>query len=67
MGFYEDWDRLDAEEARYEASLPVCGECGETIHDDYYYNITGVPVCLDCLESNYRCCTEDYIGGEEYV
>lgn len=41
----------------YEQSLPTCDECGEKIHDDYYYDINGEILCEDCLKK-YRRTTE---------
>jgi formylmethanofuran dehydrogenase subunit E len=47
-----DFDRYDREQAQYEARLPRCANCGEPIHEKYYY-IEGDIICEECLESNY--------------
>ena len=49
-----DFDRLDREQARYEASLPKCDNCGEPIHDDHCYKIHGERICIACLENEFR-------------
>ena len=36
-----DLDRHLDEQARKDAALPRCCECGEPIHDDIYYEIGG--------------------------
>ena len=46
----DDFNRRDAEEARWLASLPQCGICGEPIQDDHYYEIEGKNICPECLD-----------------
>ena len=60
----DDFDRLDMEQARYEARLPVCEKCGKTIHEDNYYD-DGDILCRDCLLERYERSTEDYANAHE--
>lgn len=62
----DDFNRLDAEQARMEARLPVCEgrKCGKRIDEDFYYEIEGEILCEDCMNRRYRKYTEDYINIE---
>lgn len=51
---YDLWEAHDAEQARQEAKLPVCVDCGDPVQDDHYYEINDEVICPDCMESNYR-------------
>ena len=59
----DDFDRLDMEQARQEARLPVCHnrKCGKRIQDETYFDIGGVILCRECMEDFYMKYTEDYI------
>ena len=57
-----DFDARDRKEAEWLASLPRCANCDEPIQDDHFYMINDEPICPDCLESDYRKRTEDYIA-----
>jgi hypothetical protein len=61
----DDFDRLDAEQARYYARLPKCERCNTTIEDDDYYDVDGEILCEDCLKEKFgrKCC--DYAEGWE--
>ena len=48
--FHEEEERL----AKIEERLPKCDCCGETINEDYAYEINGERICEDCLFDNYR-------------
>ena len=41
--------------------LPKCDCCGEPITDDYFYDIDGTYYCEECLKSEFRKNTDDYI------
>ena len=56
-----DFARWDMEQTRAEARLPRCEDCGEIIHDDYYWEIDGEILCEDCMNDRYRKHTEDFI------
>lgn len=56
-----DFDRYDRQQEEWLNSLPVCDCCGEPIQDDFCYEINGELICTDCLETNHKKCTEDYI------
>ncbi len=60
----DDYDRLDREQAAYEARLPVCEKCGRKIHDDDYFD-DGDILCEECLLNRYRRSTEDYANAYE--
>lgn len=55
--FNEHEERL----ARELEKLPKCDCCGEPIQDDYFYNIDGTFICEECLNSEYRKNTDDYL------
>ena len=57
----EDFARHDAEQESRLDKLPKCESCGEPIEDDYFYNIDGFFLCEECLKSEYRVNTDDYI------
>ena len=66
MRFYtddaeRDFAYWDMEQARAEARLPVCDACGETINDDFYFEIDNEILCEDCLNNRFRKYTDDYI------
>lgn len=50
-------DRQDRAEERY----PVCEKCGQTIYDEYYYEIDGEIICEECLNDKYRQETDEYV------
>lgn len=56
-----DLDRYLAEQDRELEKLPKCADCGEPIQDDHFYLINDEPICPNCLDSNYRKDTEDYV------
>jgi formylmethanofuran dehydrogenase subunit E len=56
-----DFDRYDTEQCRQEEKLPECSECGEKVHDDYFYEINDEVICSDCLDNNHRKWVEDYV------
>lgn len=55
--FYR-WD--SAQQAKLD-KLPKCAECGEPIQDEECFEINGELICPECLKSNHRKWTEDYI------
>ena len=59
----DDFDRLDRQQAEYEARLPVCEDCKQPIHDEDYYEIDGEILCEECMKSRYRRSTEEYANG----
>lgn len=60
MSFYRtddpaaDFDRLDRQQSKWLASLPVCGNCGKPIQDEHYYLISGENICPDCMDNDFR-------------
>lgn len=56
-----DFAAHDDEQQEWEKKLPVCTDCGEPIQDDHYFLINDEPICTECLVSNYRKETSDYI------
>lgn len=60
-----DFDRMDAEYARYHARLSKCEKCKATIEDEDYYEIEGEILCEDCMKEKYRKKTHDYAEGYE--
>lgn len=56
-----DFMMHDAKQTRWLKKLPVCAECGEPIQDEHCYEINGELICEDCLNTNHKKRTEDYI------
>lgn len=48
--FVENEAKVGKAYDEYIESLPVCSECGETIHDDVCYKIFGELFCTECIE-----------------
>lgn len=46
----KDFERHDAEMAKYWAKRPACDCCGEKIAEEFYYEIEDVKLCEDCIE-----------------
>lgn len=57
----DDFDRLDREQARMEARLPVCEKCGERIYDEHYYDVDGEIYCEECMIEKFRKYTDDLL------
>lgn len=56
-----DFDRWDMEQARKEARLPKCSECGERIHTEKCFCFDGVLICPKCMENNHEVWVDDYV------
>lgn len=56
----EDFNRLDREQARREARLPICSECGRRIYDETAIYRDGEWLCEKCIE-NFRVCVDDFL------
>lgn len=56
-----DAARYDAEQEKQLDKLPKCDCCREPIVDDFFYNIDGMFYCEECLVSEFRKNTEDFI------
>ena len=63
----DDFDRLDAHQARMEARLPRCENrrCNKRIDDEFYFEIDGEILCEECAHRRYRKRTDDYVEGCE--
>ena len=55
-----DFNRRDRDQARREARLPKCANCGEPIYEKFY-KIEGDIICEECLEAEYAYDVDDYI------
>lgn len=58
---YSQWENHERRQEARLARRPVCYECGEHIQDDECWEMNGELICTDCLETNHKKCTEDYI------
>lgn len=58
-----DAARYEAEQERQLKKLPRCCECRERIQTDECYEFDGELICPDCLMSNHKDWTENYIEG----
>ena len=64
MGTTDNYSQWQDHERKQEAWLlkrPVCCYCCEHIQDDYFYQINDEVMCQECLDSQFRKRTEDYI------
>ena len=61
----DDFDRLDRQQAEYEARLPNCEKCGKRIDEDFYYEIDNQILCEDCMKELFERSTEDFANGYE--
>lgn len=61
----DDFNRLDREQAEYEANLPRCEgkKCGKRIDADFYFEIDNEILCEDCMKRRYRRSTDDFVYG----
>ena len=62
----DNYDAFCEHEARQESmldELPICCDCKEPIQEDHLFDINGELFCFDCMKSNYRKYTEDYMRG----
>lgn len=55
-----DFHRYDAAQERKLQRYPKCAHCDEHI-TDRYYDIEGVIICKDCLDSDFGHDVDDYI------
>lgn len=60
----DDFARLDMEQERHEARLPVCEKCGKRIYE-HYFEIENEILCEDCMIDTYRKDAEDFANGYE--
>lgn len=53
---YDDYDRYEAEQYRWEQKRPVCAYCKQHILDDHAYQFDGSDdiICPNCLEDYLR-------------
>jgi formylmethanofuran dehydrogenase subunit E len=57
-------DLHDEYERKRESALdkyPKCDICGEPITDEFFYDIDGTFICEECLKTEYRKNTDDYL------
>lgn len=63
MYYWGDPDRAlalkEADDYRYEKSLPVCHKCKEPIADDYLYEVDGWDYCESCFHEKFRISDEE--------
>jgi formylmethanofuran dehydrogenase subunit E len=65
MDYIPDYTELhkafEDEQEAAESRLPKCDNCGETILDDYLFDIDGTIYCAECLNEMFRKSADDYI------
>jgi formylmethanofuran dehydrogenase subunit E len=49
-------------QAKREARLPQCEDCGKPIDDDIYYEVENEILCEKCLHDRYGRSTEDWLS-----
>ena len=59
---YDLWEAHDIELERQRARRPICCHCGEHIQDDVLFDINGELYHIDCAETVFCQCTEEYEG-----
>lgn len=63
----EDFDRLDREQAEWEAKLPQCENRGckhRVIQDELYFDIDGEILCEACVIDRYGRSTQDFVNDQ---
>lgn len=58
---YSQWKNHERQQEAWLARRPVCYECGEHIQNEDCWELNGELICTDCLETNHKKHTEDYI------
>lgn len=56
-----DFLRYQAMKDKALERIPKCDDCGETIQDEFLYDIDGEVLCKDCVNYRYRKYTDDYL------
>ena len=59
---YSLWKRHEAQQEAWLSRRPVCNYCEQHIQEDYLFDIEGELICKDCLVTNFRKNTEDYMA-----
>lgn len=55
------FNEYDAKKQREFERLPKCEYCGETIADEFFFDLDGDIICESCLNDNFRKAVEDYV------
>ena len=72
---YDAYIRAEEErQARWEATRPICGACGDRILDRDRYDLNGQKVCEDCIDeawdviqkNMHRLFIEEYAAHSDY-
>ena len=58
---YDMFVEYQAEQDRKLSKLPECSVCFEPIQDEHCYLINDELICPDCMDDNYRVCTENFV------
>ena len=59
---YDMWEAHEREKEKLLEKLPECEICGQTIQEDFYYEINDAIICEDCLNIHHRKRVEDFIS-----
>ena len=62
---YDAFIRHESVQQEYLESLPKCDKCDEPIQDDYLFDIGGDIYCEECMNDEFRVCTDKYIREGE--
>jgi formylmethanofuran dehydrogenase subunit E len=49
-------------QAKREARLPQCEDCGKPINDDIYFEVDNEILCEKCMHDRYGRSTEDWLN-----
>ena len=60
---YDLFLKYEAEQESRLERLPTCILCGESIQDEYCYEINDELFCEECMKDEFRKNTENYIEG----
>lgn len=58
---YDLWEAHDIKQERERMRRPKCSLCGEHIQDEHLFLINDEFICTECLITNFKKETEDYI------
>lgn len=61
LDYIDLYNIRDKAQATYEASLPICANCRETINGEFLYEFDGELFCEDCFNDEFRKPVDNYI------
>ena len=57
---YDMWKQHEAEQEAWLEKRPKCEFCGESIQDEYLFDVGGDIYCEDCMKDAFRRDADNY-------